>query len=87
LSAPSYSLPFPDDLLEALVERAANLAAAKVEERIWPRYMDAATAARYTSLSPKAITNAIRAKKLQARKVSGEWRIPRAALDAFMERS
>jgi excisionase family DNA binding protein len=86
LTTPSYSLPFPDDLLDVLVERAANLAAAKVEERTWAKYMDAATAARYTSLSPKAITNAIRSGKLQARKISGEWSIPRAALDEYMER-
>lgn len=70
---------------DALVEQVADLAALKLEERIWPGWMDAKTAARYTSLPVKAITNRCEDGRIQGRKVSGRWIVARAELDHFME--
>jgi len=83
---PPFSMMIPAEDVEALVEHAANLAAQKVEERVWPRYMNTETGARYTSLSVKAITNRCRDRRINARKIAGEWSIARAALDEYMER-
>lgn len=77
---------FEPGSLDALVEQVANLAAQKLEDRLWPKWMDAATAARYTSLTEKAITNRCRDGRIVARKVSGGWIVARAELDAYMER-
>lgn len=79
-------LTFTPQSLDALVEQVANLAAAKVREDLWPKWMDAASAARYTSLTEKAITNRCRDGRIVARKVSGGWIVARAELDAYMER-
>lgn len=79
-------LTFTPESLNALVEQVANLAAAKVRDELWPKWMDAATAARYTSLTEKAITNRCRDGRIAARKVSDGWRIARAELDRYMER-
>jgi Helix-turn-helix domain len=79
-------LTLTPESLDAFVELVANLAVVKVEERTWPQWMDAKTAARYTSLPPKAITNRCEDGRLDARKVSGRWIIARAELDHYMER-
>jgi hypothetical protein len=75
---------FTPESLDALVEQVANLAARKVEEQTWPRWMDAKTAARYTSLPVKAITNRCEDGRIQGRKVSGRWIVARTDLDRYM---
>jgi hypothetical protein len=82
-SNPLFS--FTPESLDALVEHVANLAALKVEERTWPRWMDAKTAARYTSLPAKAITNRCEDGRIHGRKVSGRWIVARLELDRYME--
>jgi hypothetical protein len=79
-------LTFTPESLNALVEQVANLAAKKVAERIWPRFMDVPTAARYTSLPEKAISNRCRDGRIHARKIGGGWSIARGELDRYMER-
>jgi hypothetical protein len=71
--------------LQAMEERIANLALRRAEELAWPKWMDAKTAARYTSLPVKAITNRCEDERIQARKDSGRWIIARAELDRYME--
>jgi hypothetical protein len=76
---------FTPESLDALVEQVANRAAEKVRDDLWPKWMDAATAARYTSLTEKAITNRCRDGRIVARKVSDGWRMNRGELDRYME--
>jgi hypothetical protein len=78
-------LSFEPESLDAFVEQVASLAAAKVRDDLWPQWMDVATAARYTSLSEKAIGNRCRDGRIAARKISGEWHIARAELNRYME--
>jgi hypothetical protein len=78
---------FETGSLDALVEQVANLAAIKSREDLWPKWMDAKTAAAYTSLPVKAITNRCEDGRLDARKVSGRWIVARAELDRYMEGS
>jgi excisionase family DNA binding protein len=80
------NLTLTPESLNALVDQAADLGAKKVEERMWPRFMDVAAAARYTSLSEKAISNRCRDGRIHARKIGGGWSIARAELDRYMER-
>jgi hypothetical protein len=76
---------FEPESLTALVEQVASLAAAKVRDDLWPQWMDVATAARYTSLSEKAVSNRCRDGRIAARKISDGWHIARAELDRYME--
>jgi hypothetical protein len=75
-----------NDLIQSAVDERVNIALERLEEKLWPKWMDETKGAAYLSISKKQLGNARRAGKVVGHPHGRSYIYARAELDHFAQK-